>query len=69
MRGSITCILDNDEHVTLHAGDVIVQRGTIHGWQNETDEWTRVYFVMLRALLFYRPSVCKQTGDDRLLAV
>lgn len=27
--------------VTLHAGDVIVQRGTLHAWHNRTDQWTR----------------------------
>jgi quercetin dioxygenase-like cupin family protein len=51
MKGSIVLILDNNERVTLNEGDIIVQRGTIHGWINETDEWTRMYFVMLGELL------------------
>ena len=48
MKGSVTLILENNQKTTLNAGDVVVQRGTLHGWKNETDEWTRMYFVMLR---------------------
>lgn len=38
--------------VVLNAGDVIVQRGTIHGWVNEGTEWARVFFVMLSLRMF-----------------
>lgn len=47
-KGSVTLILDDDKRVKLNAGDVIVQRGTIHGWYNESDEWAHMYFVMIR---------------------
>ncbi|KLO08019.1 hypothetical protein SCHPADRAFT_917046 [Schizopora paradoxa] len=46
-KGTITLILDDGERVKLSAGDVIIQRGTIHEWINEGDEWSRVYFVMI----------------------
>lgn len=26
-----------------------VQRGTIHGWNNKTDQWSRIYFILLAA--------------------
>ena len=55
--GRLTLILDDDQRVVLSAGDVFVQRGTIHGWLNEADEWVRMYYVMLREL------------DDRLRAL
>ena len=48
MRCSITLILDNNKRVKLNGGDVIVQRGTIHGWYNDSDEWTHMFFVMIR---------------------
>ncbi|KIP06580.1 hypothetical protein PHLGIDRAFT_106848 [Phlebiopsis gigantea 11061_1 CR5-6] len=57
--GKITCILDDGERVYLNAGDVILQRGTIHKWANETDEWTRMYFVML-------PSTKVKVGEREL---
>lgn len=41
-----TSYLDNDVEVTLKAGDVCVQRGTIHGWDNRTDKPARVFFVL-----------------------
>lgn len=48
MHGSLTVILDDNERVKLNAGDVLIQRGTIHGWHNEGTEWARVFAVMLR---------------------
>ncbi|TDL25427.1 hypothetical protein BD410DRAFT_766038 [Rickenella mellea] len=47
VKGSIVCELDDGKRVSLSAGDVLVQRGTIHAWHNETDEWTRVFFTMI----------------------
>ena len=35
--------------VTLKAGDVMVQRGTNHGWTNRTDRTARVAFVLMDA--------------------
>ena len=48
MSGSITCILDGGDRVTIYPGDVIIQRGTIHAWLNESNEWARIYFVVQR---------------------
>lgn len=38
--------LDNDVVITMKAGDVCVQRGTIHAWINPFDKPARVYFVL-----------------------
>lgn len=38
--------LDNGVELTLKRGDVCVQRGTIHGWENKTDKPARIYFVL-----------------------
>ncbi|KAJ7058759.1 hypothetical protein C8F01DRAFT_1370956 [Mycena amicta] len=48
-KGTIVLELENGERLTLKEGDTVVQRGTIHTWRNETDEWTKIYFVMIGA--------------------
>ncbi|KZW03416.1 hypothetical protein EXIGLDRAFT_758775 [Exidia glandulosa HHB12029] len=47
MKGEITMILDDGARVVLKEGDIVVQRGTIHEWRNETNEWGRMIFVCL----------------------
>ncbi|KAH8880881.1 hypothetical protein GQ53DRAFT_703178 [Thozetella sp. PMI_491] len=44
--GEMVCILDKGVELTLKAGDVCVQRGTIHGWHNRTDKPARIYFIL-----------------------
>jgi quercetin dioxygenase-like cupin family protein len=41
--------LDNGVTIHMKAGDVCVQRGTIHGWTNPHDKPARVYFVLTAA--------------------
>ncbi|KAJ7474324.1 hypothetical protein FB451DRAFT_1035118 [Mycena latifolia] len=48
-KGSIVLELDDGERIILNEGDVIVQRGTMHAWRNESTEWARIYFVVLGA--------------------
>jgi mannose-6-phosphate isomerase-like protein (cupin superfamily) len=48
LEGSITLLLDNSE-VTLHAGDVVIQRGTDHAWANRGDAPARVAFILVDA--------------------
>lgn len=47
MSGKIWMELDDGEEVVLNAGDVLVQRGTIHNWVNRGTEICRVAFVIL----------------------
>jgi mannose-6-phosphate isomerase-like protein (cupin superfamily) len=37
LEGEITLVLDTEE-VTLHAGDIVVQRGTNHAWSNRSEQ-------------------------------
>ncbi|CUR59408.1 conserved hypothetical protein [metagenome] len=46
LEGQITLILDDSE-VTLHAGDIVVQRGTDHAWANRGDSVATVVFVLV----------------------
>jgi len=38
-----------DSEVTLRQGDVVVQRGTNHAWENRTDTPTRIAFFHIAA--------------------
>ena len=48
MSGSIDMELDG-ETVTLKAGDVLIQRGTIHNWVNRGTEPCMIAFVLVSA--------------------
>lgn len=48
ISGSIDMELDG-ETVTLRAGDVLVQRGTIHNWVNRGNEVCVIAFVLVSA--------------------
>jgi quercetin dioxygenase-like cupin family protein len=49
MTGAIEMELDNGEVVKLKAGDVLVQRGTIHNWRNPGPEVCIIAFVLVSA--------------------
>lgn len=57
IEGSIVAVLDDEERV-LNAGDVLIQRGTNHGWRNESDARCRVLFVLIDA------EPLADTGED-----
>lgn len=46
LDGEITLVLDDSE-TTLTTGDVIVQRGTDHRWENRSDKVTRLAFILV----------------------
>lgn len=48
ISGEIWAVVDEGETL-LKAGDVLVQRGTNHGWSNRTDRPTLVAFVLIDA--------------------
>ena len=48
LKGEIDMILDGTE-VHLKAGDVLVQRGTIHNWDNRGTEPCAIAFVLIDA--------------------
>ena len=49
LAGAIVLELDDGVEVTLGAGDVLVQRGTIHKWTNRGAEPCTMAFVLLDA--------------------
>ena len=48
LEGEIALIL-SDSEVELKAGDVVVQRGTDHAWENRSDKPAKMVFVLIDA--------------------
>lgn len=46
LSGEIVAIMDEEE-VTMQAGDVLIQRGTSHGWSNRSDQPARIAFILI----------------------
>ncbi len=46
IEGELTLLVDDGE-ATVGVGDVVVQRGTNHGWVNRTDRPCRIAFVLI----------------------
>jgi hypothetical protein len=46
LSGEVVLVLDDSETV-LRAGDVAVQRGTSHRWENRTAETARMAFILI----------------------
>jgi uncharacterized cupin superfamily protein len=46
LSGEIHLVLDNED-VHLKAGDIVVQRGTIHAWSNRGPSACRMLFVLI----------------------
>ncbi|KAJ2978867.1 hypothetical protein NQ176_g3577 [Zarea fungicola] len=52
IEGELELILDSGESTVLKRGDIIVQRGTIHAWRNNsTTQVARGFFVLADAAL------------------
>jgi len=49
MEGEVDMLLDDGAEVHMKAGEVIIQRGTLHGWANRGDKPCRIAFVLVDA--------------------
>jgi len=49
MSGECDMLLDDGKEVHMKAGDVMVQRGTWHGWANRTSEPCQIAFILIGA--------------------
>jgi len=47
LEGEVHLVLDDGSDTRLGPGDVVVQRGTDHAWENRTDSVTRIAFVLI----------------------
>jgi hypothetical protein len=46
LEGEITLIVDEGE-TTVSAGDIVIQRGTNHGWANRSGKICRIAFILI----------------------
>ncbi|CAG8918035.1 unnamed protein product [Penicillium salamii] len=49
LEGEVTLTLDDGSKTKVHKGDVVVQQGTMHGWDNETKQWSRLLCILVAA--------------------
>ncbi len=49
LEGECDMELDSGDSVTIHAGDVVVQRGTNHVWHNRSEKPCRFAWILLDA--------------------
>jgi hypothetical protein len=47
IQGQIHMILDDKAEVCLNPGDVVIQRGTDHAWENRSEQVARIAFILL----------------------
>jgi quercetin dioxygenase-like cupin family protein len=53
LDGEVFLILDDSE-VHLKAGDVVIQRGTLHAWANRSNKLARMAFVLVDAVFSHQ---------------
>ena len=58
----VTLVLDEEE-VQLRAGDIVVQRGTIHAWANRSGKPCRMAFVLVDGR--YADDLAARLGDGK----
>ncbi len=46
IEGELVLIMDEGE-TTVYPGDIVIQRGTNHGWANRSDKNCRIVFVLI----------------------
>ena len=49
LEGEIVMLLDDGAEVCMRAGDIMIQRGTLHGWTNRGTAPCRIAFVLVDA--------------------
>jgi quercetin dioxygenase-like cupin family protein len=47
LAGEVHLVLDDGSETRLSPGDVVVQRGTDHAWENRTDSVSRMAFILI----------------------
>ncbi len=50
IAGEIDMFMDDTQFVTVHTGDVVIQRGTYHAWANRSGKPCRLAVVLLDAM-------------------
>lgn len=48
-KGEIDLELEGGEVLTVHAGDIVIQRGTNHRWVNRSGAWMQMVAILIAA--------------------
>jgi quercetin dioxygenase-like cupin family protein len=48
-KGTVLLTLDDGSRTAVSEGSVVIQRATMHGWDNDTDEWVRIICILMPA--------------------
>lgn len=48
LEGEVWSIMEKDEKL-MKRGDILIQRGTHHAWENRSDQYARICFVLVDA--------------------
>lgn len=49
VEGEVVLTLDDGSRTVIKKGEIVVQQATMHGWDNETDQWARLLCVLIAA--------------------
>lgn len=49
IKGTVSLTLDDGSKTPVSEGGIVVQRATMHGWDNDTNEWARILCVLVPA--------------------
>jgi quercetin dioxygenase-like cupin family protein len=60
--GEVVLVLDDGAETVLRAGDVVVQRGTDHRWENRTEKAARMAFILVDA--FFTAELLDLVGHE-----
>lgn len=63
LSGEVVLVLDDSETL-LRPGDVVVQRGTNHRWENRSAETVRMAFILVDGA--FAPDLLGRLGPDVL---
>jgi quercetin dioxygenase-like cupin family protein len=47
LEGECFMKMDDDAEVALKQGDILIQKGTWHGWENRSDKTCRLAFILI----------------------
>lgn len=64
LEGEIVLILSYSE-VVLHPGDVVIQRATDHAWQNRSNQWAKMAFILIDAT--FDPALQERLSGTELM--
>ena len=62
LDGEVVLVLDHEQETVLKAGDVVVQRGTDHRWENRSDRVARMAFILVDGA--FTPELVELIGTE-----